>query len=80
MKAKQTLPAIIGSLLALFILSAWAIASKQSHVRSGNGLCEEVYVELGESVRLGLLESEEALEVLQRCYDRFGENSYAEFP
>jgi len=76
MKANQVLPAIIGSLLALFVLSAWALSSKQAHIRSGNGLCEEVDVELSESVRLGVLDADEALEVSQRCYDRFGANSY----
>ena len=76
MKTDRVLPALLGCLLALAGFSAWGIASKVAHVRSGNGLCEEVDVELGESVRLGLLEADEALEVSQRCYDRFGVNSY----
>ena len=76
MKTDRVFPALLGCLLALSALSIWGIASKVAYVRSGNGLCEEVDVELGESVRSGLLEPEEALEVSQRCYDRFGANSY----
>lgn len=76
MKRDRVLPATIGCLLALFSLSVWALSSKEAYIRSGNELCEEVDVELGESVRSGLLELEEALEVSQRCYNLFGANSY----
>lgn len=76
MKANQVLPATIGILFGLFAISAWGIAARDAHERSGDGLCEEVEHELGESVRAGLLKPEEALEVSQRCYDRFGANSY----
>ena len=76
MKANRVLPATIGILFGLFAISAWGIAARDAHERSGDGLCEEVDYELGESVRAGLLEVEEALEVSQRCYEQFGENSY----
>ena len=76
MKTNRAIPAIIGILLGLFAISAWSIAAKDARERSGDGLCEEVDYELGESVRAGLLEAEEALEVSRRCYDRFGANSY----
>lgn len=76
MKTNQALPILVGCLLALFALSAWALASKEAHIRSGNGLCEEVDAELGEAVRSGLLEPDAARLVSQRCYDRFGANSY----
>ncbi len=76
MKTNRIAQILVGGILATFTFTAWGLASREAHTRSGNGLCEEVDYELGESVRSGLLEPEEALEVSQRCYDRFGANSY----
>ena len=76
MKTNQTAAILTGILLAAFSFAVLGLASQKAYVRSGNGLCEEVDYELGESVRSGLLEPEEALEVSQRCYDRFGVNFY----
>lgn len=76
METNRTAPILVGFVLAAFVFTVLGLASQDARIRSGDGLCEEVDYELGESVRSGLVEPEEALEASQRCYDRFGANSY----
>ena len=75
METKTPFPILAGLLLAAFTVTAWTLASQDAYRRSGEGLCQEVDYELGESVRAGLLDPTEALQTSQRCYSLFGDDS-----
>lgn len=76
MNSVNTAPTMVGIILVAFAFSFWGLAAQETRVRSNRGLCEEVEHELGEAVKAGLLEPGEALQVSQRCYDRFRVNLY----